>query len=230
MKRLTVVLAITAVLAALAAPAMAAKPDRPPKTPDYDYYTLEIVSSELSTTCSEEAPVVRRSDVHFEWFYDDDDANLADDIELRLALPGLARDGELITGCRNAGVVETHLLNGDLKISPANGYFRITLEDDGTVAMLWIFDIYERYDEVRLNKNRTKLEPTEPRTDFRMGGSYDGDEFAHGEWSTDADGVITGSVYGYLSFVHYEAGAGFTELTNGVTDPLTLNFTLTPQT
>jgi hypothetical protein len=231
MKRITVVLTITAVLAALASPAMAAKPDKPPRPPGYSYYTLEIGGVELSTTCPDEDLVVRRNDAHFEWFYDEGDANLPDDIELRLAAPGLSWDGELISGCRNAGMVETYLLNGDVETSPAGGYFRITLEDDGTVAMLWIFDIYERYDEVQQNKKRTSLERT-TRTDFRMGGPYVVDEegnpvaeFAAGQWSED-DGIITGFVEGAFSFVHFDGG-DFALLTNAVHD-FGIAFTLTP--
>lgn len=236
MRKLLTVLAVLAMLTALGSPAIAAKPNKPPKTPDVSYYTLGIASDELSTTCTD--AIVRRNDVHFEWFYDEADENLPDDIELNLALPGLAWGDDPVTGCLNAGVIETHLLGGDVETGPANGYFRITLEDDGTVAMLWIFEIYERYDEVEVlskNKKRTTVERvlTEPRTDFRMGGPYEVDEygepiaeFAHGTWS-EVDGVITGDVEGAFTFVHYESGGDFTLLTNAVHN-FEIAFTLAP--
>lgn len=238
MRRIAIGLVVFATAMAMTLPATAAKPPKPPKTPDYSYYTLEITSSELSSTCG--TPIVVRQDgPHFEWFYNEGDTELPEDMELHLATPGLSWNSEPVSGCQNAGAVETLLLNGDVESSPANGYFRITLEDDGTVAILWIFDIYEQYEEVEVQKNRkrttVKLVLTEPRTDYRMGGPYVVDEygdpiaeFAVGQWSEE-DGVITGTVEGAFSFVHYESGGDplFTLLTNAVHE-FGIHFTLTP--
>jgi hypothetical protein len=235
MKRILVALTAVALGVAIATPATAAvdcdrKPDHPTcqtGASDSAYYTLQIVSDELGTTCGTDV-IVQRNGIHFEWFYDPNDAALPDGIALNLAAEGLAWDGEPVTGCRSAGVVETYLLDGSVETSPPPGYFRITLEDDGTVAVLWIFDIYERYDEVSQNKKRTSVEITE-RTDFRMGGPYVDGEFATGEWATGSDGTIIGTVAGTFNFVRFERGGDplFTDLTNGQHD-FAINFTLTP--
>jgi hypothetical protein len=205
------------------------KPDHPSCGEEESaYYTLQILGDELSTSCGAEV-IVRRNEVHFEWFLDPDDGTLPSDIELNLTAEGLAWDTEPVAGCRSGGLVETYFVDGTVETSPANGYFRITLDDDSTVAMLWIFDIYERHDEVKLNKKRTRMETTE-RTDFRMGGPYNGGDFATGMWEVDdGNGTITGTVAGTFSFVRFERDGDplFTELTNGTHD-FGITFTLTP--
>lgn len=235
MRRLGIALVTLTVVLVIATPATAKvdcdlRPDHPTcqaGEEDPGYYNLEIVSDELSTTCDTDV-IVRRNGIHFEWYYDPDDEVLPDDIALNLAAPDLAWDGESVTGCRSAGLVETHFLDGTMETSPPPGYFRITLEDDGTIAMLWIFDIYERYDEVQQNKKRTRMEITE-RTDFRMGGPYEDGDFALGEWTNEGDGTITGTVFGTFTFVRFERGGDplFTELTNWSHD-FGIEFALTP--
>jgi hypothetical protein len=235
MKRFFAALTAIALGVAIATPATAAvdcgrKPDHPTcqtGAEDSAYYTLQIASDELGTTCETDV-IVQRNGIHFEWYYDSDDEALPDDIALNLAAEGLAWEGESVAGCRSAGLVETYFLDGSVETSPPRGYFRITLEDDDTVAMLWIFDIYERYDEVQQNKKRTSLEHT-TRTDFRMGGPYVDGEFATGEWVTGSDGSIIGTVAGTFNFVRFERGGDplFTDLTNG-DHHFAIDFKLTP--
>lgn len=235
MRRVWIALLVVALTVALATPATAKidcdlKPDHPTcqsSGEDSAYYTLQISGEELSTTC-ETGVIVRRNGIHFEWSYDSGDEILPDDIALNLAAEGLAWYGEPVVGCRRAGLVETYFLDGTVETSPPPGYFRITLEDDGTVAMLWIFDIYERHNEIQQNKKRTRMEITE-RTDFRMGGPYVDEEFTKGEWATGGDGTITGTVTGTFNFVRFERGGDplFTDLTNG-SHEFGIEFTLTP--
>lgn len=235
MRRISIVLIAVALGVAIATPATAAvdcdlKPDHPKCQADGEdssYYELEIVGGELSTTCDGDV-IVKRNGIHFEWSYDAGDEILPDDIALNQAAEGLAWDGEPVVGCRSAGLVETYFLDGAVETSPPPGYFRITLEDDHTVAMLWIFDIYERHDEIQQNKKRTRMEITE-RTDFRMGGPYVDEEFTQGEWATGGDGTITGTVTGTFNFVRFERDGDplFTDLTNG-SHEFGIEFTLTP--
>lgn len=233
MRRVWIALSVVVLAVAFATPATAGvdcdrKPDHPTCGGEESaYYTLEIVSDKLSTTCDTDV-IVRRNEIHFEWYYDFDDTVLPDDIALYLAAEGLAWDGEPVAGCRNAGLIETYFLDGTVETSPPPGYFRITLEEDGTVAMLWIFDIYERHDEIQQNKKRTRMEITE-RTDFRMGGPYIDGDFAAGVWTTEGDGTITGSVAGTFNFVRFERGGDplFTDLING-SHEFGIEFTLTP--
>ncbi|MEN8235883.1 MAG: hypothetical protein ABFR89_13285 [Actinomycetota bacterium] len=101
-------------------------------------------------------------------------------------------------------------------------YFRITF-DGPEIAMLWIFDV-EVVDKPVTFKNG-KVRIKEVRTDFRMGGPYDGDDFA--EWTVGDEGVITAA--GTFSFVQYDSSRDplFVSLENGLQE-FDLAITLTP--
>lgn len=214
MKRLGIVLLTIATALLAVVPAASAKkpiPDDPP------IYTVAIGfdgESGVAATCLDDDGnalilEVARTDgrngvSHFESW-----------VGARLDVTGnLEWEGAPISGC-----------HGNL-VPPE--YFRITLEDDGTVAMLWIFDVEVTEEIVVLRNGRTKTETS--RTDLRMGGPYHDGGFATATgWDPEQgweanDGSISFSVDGSFTFVHF-AGE-FVELTNS---PLqyTLEVTLT---
>lgn len=215
MRRFGIILLAVATALVMALPATAKKPVNPPDPEPEPAATYELTIEMLSepgdtgiaTTCSGAIEVERnderRGDVtHFE----------STGAELDIQAAGLAFDGTPIDGC-----------HGDT-VFPE--YFRVTLDGD-QVAMLWIFDV----GETELVTTHPKKGPlTEMvRTDFRMGGPYDGDDFATWRHDVGADGVITTGGTGTFAFVQYVAGRdpAFVELTEWLQD-FTLNITLTP--
>jgi len=95
-------------------------------------------------------------------------------------------------------------------------YFRITLGDDGTIAMLWIFDVEETEQIITLKNGRTRAETV--RTGIRMGGPYNGDVFAATDIS-EANGELTFTASGTFSFVHYSSDG----------EPMMVNLVNSPQ-
>ncbi len=75
-----------------------------------------------------------------------------------------------------------------------------------------------------------KTRTEESRTDFRMGGTYEGDDFAAWGHEVDEDGVITTGGTGTFNFVQYESGGDplFLPLENG-SPTFELQITLIPQ-
>ena len=248
MKRFAIILLAVATALVMALPATAKKPVPEPEPPTT--YTVEIGFREtggISTTCDgliwDEATeswvvvplILTRNDEpsglvsHFETF---------DGVELQVSGDGLAWGEAVISGCHGPGLLQLYDIDGALTDSsvtrqPAPGYFRITLENDGSVAMLWIFDVYQREQIIKEFKKKTLWDITE-RTDFRMGGPYDENgDFVSGVWEDgvweDSGGVINFTVTGQFNFVHFTRGGDplFENLAKG-TRFFTLDITLTP--
>jgi hypothetical protein len=214
MRRTTIVLVVAAMAMAIALPAEAKKP-----TPDDPaIYTVAIAfesESGIATTCLDDdenaltLEVARTDDrkgvSHFQSW-----------AGARLDITGitgnLAWEGAPISGC-----------HGNL-VPPE--YFRITLNDDSTVAMLWIFDVEYAEKIVTLKHGRPKVKTV--RTDLRMGGPYSDGGFATTEVS-EIDGTLTFTATGTFSFVHYSSDGdpGMVEL-NGSPQQFELLVTLTP--
>jgi hypothetical protein len=125
-------------------------------------------------------------------------------------------NGGLIDGCHGATVFPE--------------YLRVTLDGD-QVVMLWIFhvSVEQTSEEIVLKNGKVRVVESEVRTDFRMGGPYDGDDFAAWGHQISTDGVITTSGTGTFAFVHYEAGGDpmFIELENWLHE-FELQIVLTP--
>ena len=211
-RRSFLILLAVATVMVMALPATAKKPPTTPPTPEPPTtYAVTITmtnGSGIETTCDGSTIEMERTDArggqvkHFEAFGAKLDIHAGD----------LALGDESIGGCHGAVVFPE--------------YFRITL-DGSQVAMLWIFDVGE-----------TELEETHPvkgttteivRTDLRMGGPYDGDDFATWGYFENDDGVFTTAGVGTFSFVQYVAGRDpmFTDLRNGSQD-FALEITLDP--
>lgn len=241
MRRIAILLIVVATAIVMAVPAGAKKPPRPddpPPTPEYYTMDIAIVAIDgthngIATTCGGPS-VVRRDGIHFEWYSDgddpaDDDPMLAEDMALNLTAPGLRWDERELPECPTAGIIETTYLDGSHETAVGPGYFRVTLEEDDTVAMLWIFDTLEEVEEIALNRKRTKLESM-GRTDFRMGGPYDGNDFAKADSVTIDDEKITIAIANRpFAFVHYDSGADpvFVDLSDWI-QTFSLTITLTP--
>ena len=216
MRRFWIMLLAVALALVIALPAGAGKPDKPdkpekptPEPPTTYAVTITMTNgSGIETTCDGSTIEMERTDArggrvkHFEAFGAKLDIHAGD----------LALGDESIGGCHGAVVFPE--------------YFRITL-DGSQVAMLWIFDVGE-----------TELEETHPvkgttteivRTDLRMGGPYDGDDFATWGYFENDEGVFTTAGVGMFSFVQYVAGRDpmFTDLKNGLQD-FALEITLDP--
>jgi len=184
--RIAIAATVATILMLVAPAASAGKPSAA-----QEIYVADITfvsESGIATTCvdAEQKPVVlelvrtdeRKGATHFE--------SLAG---AQLAITGnLAWESEVVAGCR-----------GNLAYPE---YFRITLEDDGAVAMLWIFDVEETEQIVTLKNGRTKVETV--RTDLRMGGPYDGDVFATTD-IPETNGELTFTASGTFNFVHYSS-------------------------
>jgi len=218
MRRSAILLVVAAMATAIALPAEAKKPtpDDPP------IYTVAIAferDSGVATTCLDDdgnalTLEVARNDEHNGVSHFESWAGA------RLDVTGnLAWEGAPISGCHGNFVPPE--------------YFRITLEDDGTVAMLWIFDVEVTEEIITLKNGRTKTKTS--RTDFRMGGPYHDGGFATAiGWDLEQgweanNGSINFSVEGSFSFVHFVSGGDplFTDLTN-TSQMFTLDITLTP--
>jgi len=193
--------------------ALPATAKKPVPTVEYDAEITLDGSEGIATTCGGPVRVVHDG-IHFESFEGTDLAVTAGD---------LAWEEALISGCQGPGLVEWYDIDGvltDRSVTrqPAPGYFRITLENDGSVAMLWIFDVYQSEQIVKELKKRTLWDITE-RTDFRMGGPYDENgDFAQAIPETCENGEdICFTVTGQFNFVHFERGADplFRDVTNG---------------
>ncbi len=190
MKRFLLALLAVAIPLMWTVPGAAAeKPIRPVDSPTR--YSVEITSSDGVATGCGSTLVVSRSDergggaTHFE----------STGALLAIEATGLNGSGyEIAAGC-----------HGSLT---APEYFRITVEDDGSVAILWIFDVEVQQSIITLKNGKQKTETT--RADFRMGGPYINGDFA--QWSlatgTTADGkeVIHLHGTGQFNFVHYQSG------------------------
>ncbi len=219
MKRFAIILLAVATAMVMALPATAKKPVEPEPVPsEYDVEIVVVGDEGIATAepCGGSARVVRDG-AHFQSW---------DGVELDVSAPGLEWDDTSITGCHGLGLVEFYDIDGVLTESsateqPAPGYFRITLEDDGSVAMLWIFDVYQSEQIVKELKRRTLWDITE-RTDFRMGGPYDenGDFAQAVPIACEAGEDICFTVTGQFNFVHFERGADplFRHLTDGTRD------------
>lgn len=245
MKRFAIVLLAVATALVMALPATAKKPVRPEPVPlEYDVEIVIVVVDDdgivvvdddgilvvgddgiaTADPCGGSARVVRDGANFQSW----------DGAELYVSAPGLEWDRTTIAGCHGRGLTESFDISGDLIDSsvteqPAPGYFRITLDNDGSIAMLWIFDVYQSEQIVKELKKRTLWDITE-RTDFRMGGPYDSEEFAlWGHSEDDLTGVITTDGTGTFCFVRYERGGDpvFTELEDWCQE-FSLQITLTP--
>jgi len=209
MRRFGIILLVIATAMAMALPAGAKR-----KSPVAEY-TVDIstVGAEgVATTCGGEVVLQRgRSGIHYESW----------GATLNVSAGDLAWEGTPLSGC-----------HGNLVVPE---YFRITLQDDGTVAMLWIFDVAE-IEEIVTHGRSGKAKVETSRTDFRMGGPYaDADgTFATATTGWDpetgwGEGVIELTVTGSFAFVHFASGGDplFTEL-DGSPRTFTLNMTLTP--
>ncbi len=219
MRRSTILLVVTAMALAVGLPAEAKKPS-PPAEPSIYTATISFESeSGIATTCldADQSPLI------LEMTRTDGDKGVShfESGGARLDITGdLAWGDEQISGCHG-------------ELAPPE-YFRITLEDDGTVAMLWIFDVETIERAITLKNGRTKTETV--RTDFRMGGPYVDDDFTKAigwdereqGWEA-ADGSISFSVDGSFAFVQFDNGRDplFLELTNWL-QQYTLTITLTP--
>ena len=223
MRRFWIVSMAIAVALAMAAPVAA-------KRPTEATYTVDIAvggdGEGISTTCLNGQGNLlvleanrrdeRRGRVsHFE--------SQGATLSIDTAPPALVWEGAEVVGC--SGTLATP------------EYFRITLHDDGSVAMLWIFDVAVDETTVTLKNGKVKTETS--RTDLRMGGPYtaSGDFATAIGWDDDPaweaeDGSITFTVTGAFSFVHYESGADplFVELDNSPRPgDFTLEVKLTPK-
>lgn len=208
MKRFAIILLAVATALVMALPATAKKPAPGPEPPAT--YLAEIVYTEgngIGTTCATGLIEVTRIDerggrvIHFE----------SEGATLQIDADGLAFGGESIEGCDGTAAFPE--------------YFRITLDGD-EVAMLWIFDVEVTQEPVVLRNGKVRYQ--EVRTDFRMGGPYDGGDFAAWGHSED-NGTITTGGTGTFSFVQYDSSRDplFVPLTNG-TPVFSLEITLTP--
>lgn len=212
MKRFAIILLAVATAMVMALPATAKKPV---PTVEYDA-EITLIGSEGIATCGEPVRVVHDG-IHFETW---------EGTNLEVTAGNLAWGDAIISGCHGPGLVELYDIDGGLTDQsvtrqPAPGYFRITLESDGSVAMLWIFDVYQSEQIVKELKKRTLWDITE-RTDFRMGGPYDenGDFAQAVPIACEAGEDICFTVTGQFNFVHFERGADplFRHLTNGTRD------------
>jgi hypothetical protein len=190
MKRFTLALLAVATLLVCTIPGAAAKkPTSPAESPTQ--YSVEITSTDaVATSCGGILEVTRSEEpgggaTHFE----------STGAALAIEATGLNSNGyQIAAGC-----------HGSLT---APEYFRITLEDDGSVAILWIFDVEVHESVITLKNGKQRIETT--RDDFRMGGPYDNGDFA--QWNqttaTTADGkeVIHIHGTGQFNFVHYQSG------------------------
>jgi hypothetical protein len=211
MKRFAIILLAVTTALVMALPATAEKPPKPDPAPELPTtYTVEIEFGEtggIATTCGDPITVTRSdarrgATTHFE----------SEGARLSVQAEGLEFEGESIGGCRGSGEYPE--------------YFRITFDGD-QVAMLWIFDVGETEKPVVLKNGKVRYQRV--RTDFRMGGPYDGDDFAPWGHEVDAKGVITTSGTATFAFVQYDSGRdpGFVELTNWLQN-FELEITLTP--
>lgn len=184
----------------LAVPAALAK--RPIETTSYTVDITLVGENGVATNCVDEGgdPLIwevartdeRKGITHFESY-----------VGAPLAITGnLEWEGNPVEGC-----------HGNLLYPEC---FRITLEDDGTVAMLWIFDVEETEQIITLKNRRTRAETV--RTDLRMGGPYDGDVFAATDIS-EANGELTFTASGTFSFVNYSSDG----------EPMMVNLVNSPQ-
>ncbi len=210
MRRFWIVLLIVATAMMMALPATAKKPPTPdpePTTPTTYIATIERVNANgIESTCPESVAVTRTDArrgavTHFE----------SEGAQLNIQAEGLAFEDEPIGECAGDEVWRE--------------YFRITFDGD-KVAMLWIFDVGIEETIVDIGK-KGKTRTEETRTDFRMGGPYDSEEFA--VWETDGldtDGVITTGGVGTFVFVRDDS-SGTSILDNGL-QTFELEITLTP--
>lgn len=191
MKRAAIILLAAATVMAMALPATAKKPPKPTPEPEppatYDVTITMTGEDGVETTCGVKTEMERTESrpggvTHFQ----------STGAVLDIQATGLAFDDAPIEGCHGAAVVPE--------------YFRITLDGD-QVAVLWIFDVVveQTSEEVVLKNGKVRIVDSETRTDLRMGGPYNGDDFA--EWGHDvsSDGVVTTSGTGTFTFVQYDA-------------------------
>lgn len=216
MKRFAIILLAVATALAMALPATAKKPVNPEPEPEpAATYMAEIAmlgTTGVETTCVGSIEVTRTDErqgavTHFE----------STGARLDINAPGLAWDSMPIEGC--LGTVK----------SPE--YFRITFDGDNPevaqVAMLWIFDVDVVEKPVVLKNGKVRYERT--RTDFRMGGPYEGDDFAAWGYSEE-NGTITTTGTDTFVFVQYDSSRDplMERLDNGGVQTFNLEITLTP--
>ena len=213
MKRFAIILLAVATALVMALPATAKKPVEPEPDPEpATTYMAEIEmlsSTGIETICVGSIEVTRSDEpqgaiTHFE----------SEGARLAVSAEGLEFEELPIDGCQGSGEYPE--------------YFRITFDGD-QVAMLWIFDVDVTEKPVVLRNGKVRYQ--EVRTDFRMGGPYDDDDFAPWGHEVDAEGVITTGGTGTFAFVQYDSGRDplFVELTTDWLQDFTLNITLIPE-